>query len=74
METGRTGVAVAAVVADVVWTLEINEVTCSFGETVVACPLETALAVVEAWGLGASEERGGSGVGWSSVEGDLDSD
>lgn len=37
METGRTGVAAAAV-ADVVWTLEINEVTCSFGETVVACP------------------------------------
>lgn len=74
METGRTGVAAAAAVADVVWTLEINEVTCSFGETVVACPWETALAVVEAWGLGASEERGGSGVGWSSVEGDLDSD
>lgn len=38
VETGRTGVAAAAAVADVVWTLEINEVTCSFGETVVACP------------------------------------
>lgn len=60
--------------AAAVWTLAINEVTCLLGETVVACLWEIAWVEEEASGPGATEERGGSGGVWSSVEGGPDFD